>query len=424
MRSWILAGGIATLAAAGVLQQPDKRPYTIIVGGDTDGYLAPCGCSTPMVGGIKRRATAVKLLWNPGRTIFLENGGLVSGTTEQDHIKADTLAFSLAEMKATAINYGPSEARLGAGTLLSLKRESGDKFVSSSVAKSETNELRQFILAGHYLIGGVSTQPDLVAAPIQEQPISVDSAVRKLVDDADQGGVRPILMLQGSHEDAVRVAKDFPSLALIEYQRSGDPPDKPEWVGATLLVTPGEGGRNIVRVDLKSGGGLAGYEVKHLGPEFSDDKEVAVIYKSYLRRIEDADLLGKLPRTPGPAYVGSAACAKCHAQAYSIWHDGKFSGHSRALTTLEKVGHSKDPDCVGCHVVGLSHTPGFVSRKATPLLANVGCESCHGAGAAHSASPKAVKMGKVGQQICVTCHTALNSPRFDFATYWSRIKHK
>ena len=53
----------------------------------------------------------------------------------------------------------------------------------------------------------------------------------------------------------------------------------------------------------------------------------------------------------------------------------------------------------------------------------MGCESCHGAGAAHSASPWKVKLPKVGQKSCLPCHTLTNSPEFDFATYWPRVKH-
>ncbi|MBC8065424.1 MAG: cytochrome c family protein, partial [Chlorobia bacterium] len=114
-------------------------------------------------------------------------------------------------------------------------------------------------------------------------------------------------------------------------------------------------------------------------------------------------------------------CGKCHTESEKVW---KKSKHAVALKTLEREGHDRDPDCVECHVVGLASIYGFTSRKATPGLTDVGCESCHGPGAKHSLTPKEVPMGKVGQESCMPCHKSENSPHFDFAKYWAKIAHK
>ncbi|HSI73617.1 MAG TPA: multiheme c-type cytochrome, partial [Fimbriimonas sp.] len=98
------------------------------------------------------------------------------------------------------------------------------------------------------------------------------------------------------------------------------------------------------------------------------------------------------------------------------------SAHAHALLTLEKEGHPRDPDCVSCHVVGLQFSTGFKSRQKTPQLANIGCESCHGAGAKHAAKPS-LKLRKLTEQACLPCHTTENSPHFDFKTYWKKIRH-
>ena len=103
-----------------------------------------------------------------------------------------------------------------------------------------------------------------------------------------------------------------------------------------------------------------------------------------------ADALGKAK------FAGNAACASCHTRATQVW---KHSLHAKALETLQKRAHDRDPDCLPCHVVGLSSRNGYRSPKLTPQLAFVGCESCHGSGADHAKDPF-VRLGKVGEKAC------------------------
>src|SRR5437764_14512590 len=107
----IIPLGIALLSiSAGVFSMRGDQDQIVILAGDLRGYLSPCGCTSPMLGGIRRRATAIRAMTRAGRTIFLENGGMVDGWGPQDQMKADTLAQSLAELSVTAINVGPPDA--------------------------------------------------------------------------------------------------------------------------------------------------------------------------------------------------------------------------------------------------------------------------------------------------------------------------
>jgi len=167
-------------------------------------------------------------------------------------------------------------------------------------------------------------------------------------------------------------------------------------------------------------GAFTAYAPIELGPEYGDDETVSRVYRRYLARVDREDLLAKLSRSPGPKFVGTAACFPCHAEAARVW---KASEHAHALRTLISDGHGRDPDCVGCHVVALNLETGFQSVKKTPQLANVSCESCHGAGARHVATKGKVKLGKVGAKSCAPCHVPEHSPGFDFAEHWKRIAH-
>jgi hypothetical protein len=97
---------------------------------------------------------------------------------------------------------------------------------------------------------------------------------------------------------------------------------------------------------------------------------------------------------------------------------------------LESVDKQFDPECLECHVTGFQRG-GFVSSEATPHLAGVQCEICHGPAREHQADPAQSKFPSArgpagahpGEETCRTCHRGNHSPGFSFADYWPRIQH-
>ncbi|MGD8376132.1 MAG: multiheme c-type cytochrome [Acidobacteriota bacterium] len=118
-------------------------------------------------------------------------------------------------------------------------------------------------------------------------------------------------------------------------------------------------------------------------------------------------------------YVGSGKCSSCHEEAFRVW---KESGHAHAMGTLVDRQQEYSPLCVGCHVTGDRKPGGFHNLKATPELADVQCEACHGPGGGHVENPSR-SYGSTGFADCVVCHTSENSPEFDPTSYWERIRH-
>ncbi len=169
---------------------------------------------------------------------------------------------------------------------------------------------------------------------------------------------------------------------------------------------------------------------------------------------------------PADGYIGSYRCGGCHDALYRSWRDtlhakmiqdpaadpavilGDFSQANPALTfkktdvvytigshwkqqylTRDDQGnfyvlpaqwnvaagqwaaYKTEPKtewrqaCGSCHVTGLNTASGgFVEF-------GIGCESCHGPGAAHAADPKKVKpFAKVDDQVCGACHSRGTSP--------------
>ena len=129
------------------------------------------------------------------------------------------------------------------------------------------------------------------------------------------------------------------------------------------------------------------------------------------------------PDNPGHAYVGSATCQACHAAAWTTYSN---TAHAHAWATLTKVAKNCDVGCIGCHSVGYDAPGGFCRQADATQFANVGCENCHGPGAAHVAHPSdrkqwALLHRAVGETTCRGCHTPEHSDKFDFATYLPRI---
>ncbi|MCS7065335.1 MAG: hypothetical protein NZL85_03550, partial [Fimbriimonadales bacterium] len=58
-------------------------PLCVVFGSEINGYLTPCGCAKPMVGGIPRRATLLKQLAKNHNLLKLENGDLTKAAGRQ-----------------------------------------------------------------------------------------------------------------------------------------------------------------------------------------------------------------------------------------------------------------------------------------------------------------------------------------------------
>lgn len=119
-------------------------------------------------------------------------------------------------------------------------------------------------------------------------------------------------------------------------------------------------------------------------------------------------------------YLSESTCRGCHPSA----HNGvKDTAHAHAMATLTRIGQGDNPGCLPCHTVGFGIQGGFVSNQATPLLANVQCENCHGPGGNHVADPGDPTVRPVISQagtMCGGCHTDAHHPTYD---EWLGARH-
>ncbi|MBI5708240.1 MAG: cytochrome c family protein [Armatimonadetes bacterium] len=420
MKVWPLGLAALVWGSAALAQQGRKDEVLLLIGGNSVGYLAPCGCTKPMAGGIQRRAALIRALAKGKRAVIVENGSLVGGFGRQDMLKAEAAAQIFKQVGASAIGFGLDEARLPRGAATSLQQLSGERFVCTSLDPSETNELKAWTSRHGLITGSIDMRSSALGQALGERSLEPIAAARRLLAAAKASRARAVLLLQGSFGEAKGLAASVPGFLAIVYQSKGDPPATPEKVGSTWLVSPGSQGLHELVLTI-SKGSVTSYRAVDVGWQIAEDADAARIYKDYLLQVSEEDLLSRLPRRPTEPFAGSAACAPCHTSAHRTW---RASQHAKALDALEKVGHARDPECVGCHVVGINSERGFRSRKDTPALAGVGCESCHGPGAAHVADPSTAKMPKAGPESCNACHRPEHSPGFVFPRFWKTIEHK
>jgi len=375
------------------------------------------------------------------RSLRLDNGDLTEARGRQDELKAETSIQLLNQLGYAAINLGETEFRLGLpylqylsssfkGALLSANaRDAADRPVFTEFLVRELTIDKKRVSVG--IVGLLSERfapevealnPGLKIAPAGETLDRLRPALEK------QDLV--VVLFHGEPDEARQLTTGQSWISAVIASHAPD--DRAQQVskpGETPLLTVGKDGKYLGVAEIipaAAAGERAKLEKARcvtLTPETPENTGARAIEAVYLGRVADEKLLEKVPRTPipdGDHFAGTANCKSCHAAAHKVWSG---SAHSHAWRTLVQVGHQKDPDCVGCHVVGLQYQGGFQDPARTPHLENVGCESCHRAAGRHAASPATVRPPRVGAAACASCHVLEHSPGFDFARFWAKIRH-
>jgi len=152
------------------------------------------------------------------------------------------------------------------------------------------------------------------------------------------------------------------------------------------------------------------------------DPAVEALMRKHDKVVNDANRIAFANLKPPPlgpddiAYVGSAACSACHQPAYAWW---STHAHGHAYRTLQERKKEYNLDCVGCHVTGYERPGGStVTHNLDLALVNVGCESCHGPGAAHAKNPEEFDILRdTPESTCLQCHNTQHSDLFDYEGY-------
>lgn len=477
------ARGVPSPAAPPPAPAGPKSPIaTLLVSADLRGYLAPCGCSENMRGGIARAAEVVAQARREGPPLlFLDAGDTLFGLSPiapeevgQDELKARALARALQQMKVAAHAVGPLDLARGAGFEASLglpdlspgvpklldagghpiamvsgasaevliaaakaARASGAEWVLGTFLGPSKEAQRvasradlglDLLIAAHP--GEELDHEESRLIPAGTPLVELQSKGRSLLRLDLSFGEGPFHRIE-TEADQQRKAKQLTEqIALFDRQANlpGLPKQTVQVMEAKIAELANRRAQ-LLALRPKAPAGENTFAVKFVPLEATlpQAPDVAAIVTAYDQQVAQVNLAwarAHPTECPQPAagqasYVGTAACADCHAEAFDVY---RTTRHAHAYASLIDAGKQYRVDCVRCHVTGYGKPGGTCRVDQVEARKDVGCEACHGPGSLHAADPSDDNIRRTpGREVCVTCHNAENSPHFDFALYLPQI---
>ncbi len=441
-----------------------RPPVRLFLTGGHRGLLKPCGCSSPQLGGLKRAAA---VLHQVRRRAEPEHPGGPRGAVraiglgwsmrghgeEQEEAKADYLRAVYEALGFSAALLGDTDVMVPAmcqprGSDVELPRP------PLNVRLAGANPAVDSVPFADFGAGPLKVRVFSVIDPQRAERLRVEGYVDAVMSATQALARTPkpdtlwVAAVRADSEDLARevqtalkplgagVVVDLSDGAASGTHRLDRVP-----IGLgrePVIVEVGDLGKAVGVIDLEQvedgAGWVLSYRRIELVPQWEKyGKEAAetvvALDDLYREMVKSRDYLQRFVRgvDPGAGYVGSSACAGCHAAIYKDW---KRSEHSLALETLEKQNYHWDPECIRCHVVGWKRAgpqswyvtdTAFRTPDKTPYLGGVGCENCHGPGGEHVKDPWDLSLfGEGGPNVtkpemestCIPCHDAENSHGF------------
>jgi hypothetical protein len=470
-------GSKPTLAVAVVEEKGEKVPKIIadwsikppvgilLISGEQFGYPIPCGCTDGQLGGLGRRYDLLDKLQAKGWPVAkIDLGNLIHyradsrGGEKEEKIKFDIIFEALAMMKYDAVALGPEDLKLGTdeliGMLLNAQPPKYPAFLAANVKLVE-KELASTISSIKITQAGPVTIG--VTAVIVDEDIQANSAGQFVVKPADD--VIPglldeltakkvqvkVLMVEGSHDEAKRLAEKFPGFDIVVGTSKFDDPDEhPETLndGKTLLINNiGQKGKHVGLVGFFPGESpMIQFRRQALDQlHFHQAEPMRVLIdEEYQHRLKQNRVVEDFPRfansayPAGSRYIGAESCKECHPKTFAKWASTKHANAFEPLTN-PKRNRVHDAECISCHTTGFGYKTGWVSAEQTGFLKGNQCENCHGPASLHAAQPNNKDFSQpmhlntvqVDQSnFCTKCHDQDNSHNFKFDAYYARIDHR
>ena len=370
-------------------------------------------------------------------TIHLDAGGFSNFYRDEGEVATKAILEAYAMMGVGAVNVAQREFDAGMTQVEETASSVKIPFLSCNIlAEADNSPIFQpyvILTAGNYKIGviGVCDRKDgewtasngravTLADPIE----SVKPLAAKLAKETDL-----VILLANLYSRRIEtVAPLMPGVDIILGSDGFSTTYGDSKAGKAYYAYTGRQGKRlgVMEVTMGSGGMRRAVQKsvvldKRL-PEDADVRALVDEANAEMEKIRTGVGIGmdELLEKVNPDYLGYTACRSCHAGAYEKWRRTK---HFVAFNPLISAQKTTDHACLRCHTTGYGDG-GFVDIRVTPRMVHIQCETCHGAGATHVKNPEGSGMPRqAGEAVCIGCHDDLNSPNFDFQSYWAKIQH-
>jgi hypothetical protein len=468
-----LGGGCSTFG------RPKIELLTILLSGNTQSYVANCGCAGGQTGGELRQARVMREEHEAATAkaqdghglhaaVLIEMGNFSDPSTPVTRIQSEAVVEGLHSLQYDVVGLGSRELQYPQQDLLKLLGGSNLpltccnlKFVppKPSFSDDKSAELNALLkpyrivkLSNGYRVGvihaiqtgGLSDVGGLYGYELSRPAETVQALMDQHKSEADYW----ILTVADADSQGATTGgiEKISSLDVVFGFPNGNPlqDESGKLVPPRILPAPYHKAKDLMRVRqyfLPDGTpGVLDDEALALRADVKYDDELNQSWEK--RQIEmeklSADqanaLIASRQTAKPPFYVGQNACIECHSAIVSQMAGTK---HLHAYVTLVEKGVERNASCLPCHVVGFGTPYGWNVQENQPSLQGVQCENCHGPASYHidlykkKAHPDDLEAGgrdksgllPASKASCLKCHTSDNSPNFDFDTYWPKIKH-
>jgi hypothetical protein len=361
----------------------------------------------------------------PDRTV--KNKWLWQGMNRMDIQVINVAENDIAELMAQGIDMKNSDRFISANLL---SKETGQPLLKPYAVKNISLSGNPRVFRLGFL--GISARENFFKTDelgyVWDDPLA---SAKKWLPELRQKCDFVVLLACIPQREAVQLAVDTSSIDIIIDGFKHQSSTPPASINKSTIVYAEDEGRVLgeLRFAVGAGSGDVKPLMHVLTRNMPDDPEMARFIakaKTEISEVQNqlAKGTGSSPVKVEPAFesdfITSVNCAPCHQAAFDVWSKSK---HAHAIEILVKEKKQFDTSCVVCHVTGSGKPGGFLDLYKTAQLANVQCEACHGTGREHRLNPSSAKAARVSIETCVVCHTKSNSPEFEFASYWEKIKH-
>ncbi len=440
--NWVvlLITGILLILVAGCAVKPQGPPpedINIIFSADTRGELYKCGCKSNQLGGLGRRATAIKSI-EDGARILIDCGNFAPASDGLFYdLKGQAITESYDVMGYDAVNIGVNEINHGKDYILQANEELDGKLISANVLDPSGKLIVQPYITKDFgslrigIIGLVYHQAVLEhpsrgkkSTVITREPVeALETYLPEMVDRENCD----LIIIAGwlQEKDIESIAEKFDGKVDVilngygfksserkatyaYYYRNPEASapgeeapivkrDEENKVETSIILhKTGNSGKDIGKIYAKIVEENGHYKLKDfdgitldMGDRFMDDPAVDAVLAQFHQKVRDnMDTITRYVIGQNvvhycqdyPDYVGNRWCNDCHSDESMTYNR---SAHNRAMQPLNQKKEQRNPDCLPCHTTGYGETGGYRDYTDTQHLLNVGCESCHGPAKEH-----------------------------------------